>query len=75
MKLPFEQSTIFIIEGIVNVAGVFPIAVTTTLKERDASAFDVNLTFVVSNMLASLPIIEYAESPQSGLLNVNGARA
>ena len=75
MILPFEQSTIFISDGIVNVAGVFPIAVTTKLKARNASAFDVNLTFVVSNMLASLPIIEYAESPQSGLPNVNGARA
>ena len=46
MILPLEQSTILIVDGIVNVAGVFPIAVTTKLKERFASAFDVNLTFV-----------------------------
>ena len=73
--MPFEQSTILIVDGMVNVAGVFPIAVIFKLKVRDASALDVNLTFVLSNILASLPIIEYAESPQSGLLNVYGARA
>ena len=48
MILPFEQSTIFISDGIVNVAGVFPIAVTTKLKARDASVIEKNLTFVVS---------------------------
>ena len=46
------------IDGIINVAGVIPIAVTTKLNERVASTFDVNLTFVVSNIVASLPDIE-----------------
>ena len=54
----------------VFVAGVLPIAVIIKLKERVASAFDENLTLFVSNMVASLPDIEYAESPQSGLLYV-----
>ena len=48
------------IDGIFSVAGMFPIAVTTRLNERVYSTFDVNLTFVVSNIAASLPIIEYA---------------
>ena len=42
----------------VFVAGVLPIAVIIKLKERVASAFDVNLTFVESNIVASLPDIE-----------------
>ena len=47
---------------------MFPIAVTTRLNVKVASAFDINLTIVESNILASLPDIEYEESPQSGLL-------
>ena len=58
MTFPFEQSTILIVDGIVSVAGVFPIAVITTSKERFASALDMNLTFEVSKIVASLPIIE-----------------
>ena len=42
----------------VSVDGVFPIAVTTTSKERVASALDTNLTLFVSNIVASLPVIE-----------------
>lgn len=76
MTLPLEQSTILIIDGMVRVAGVFPIAVTTTSKVRVASAFETNLTFYemskLWNMVASLPTIEYEESPQSGLLYVYG---
>ena len=75
ITFPLEQLTILIVDGIVNVAGVLPIAVTTTLKVSVASEFEVNLTFEELNILASLPIIEYAESPQSGLLKVNGERA
>ena len=56
--LPLEQSTIFITEGIVSVAGVLPIAVTTKLNERVASTFDINLTFVDPYILAPLPDIE-----------------
>lgn len=60
ITFPIAQSTILMIDGIVFVAGVLPIAVTTKLKVRVASALEINLTFVVSTMLASLPIIEYA---------------
>ena len=65
---PLEQSTIFIVDGIVSVAGVFPIAVTTKSKLRVASVFEVNLTLSISNIFASPPIIEYDDSPQSCLL-------
>ena len=58
ITLPFEQSTILIVDGIVSVAGVFPIAVTIRLNDKVVSALDVNLTYVVSTMLASLSIIE-----------------
>ena len=56
--MPFEQSTILIIDGIVSFAGVFPMAVTTKLKERVASTFEVNLTFVELYMVAPAPVIE-----------------
>ena len=58
MTLPLEQLTILIVDGIIKVAGVFPIAVTFTLKVRVVSALEVNLTLFESKMLASLPIIE-----------------
>ena len=41
-----------------NVAGVLPIAVTTKLNDKFASAFDVNLTLFVSKILAPVPDIE-----------------
>lgn len=70
ITLPLEQLTIFIIEGIISYAGVFPTADMTKLKERVASAFETNLTLLISYILASLPTIEYDENPQYYLLKV-----
>ena len=58
ITFPLEQSTILITDGMLKVAGVFPIAVTTKLKERVASTFDMNLTLVEPYILAPLPDIE-----------------
>ena len=58
MILPLEQFTILIVDGMVSIAGVIPIAVTTKLKERVASVSEVNLTLFVSKIVASFPDIE-----------------
>ena len=71
ITFPLEQSTILIVDEMISFAGVFPIAVTTKLNDRSASALDVNLTLFTLNILASLPRIEYPESPQSDLLKIN----
>lgn len=49
---PLEQSTIVIIVGILKVDGVLPIAVTTKLKVNTASAFEGNITLLMSVILA-----------------------
>ena len=58
MTFPSEQSTILMELSIIFVAGVFPIAVTTNLKLKSASAVLVNLTLFTSLMLAPYPSIE-----------------
>ena len=58
ITFPLEQLTILIIDGMVSIAGVIPIAVTTKLKERVASVSEVNLTLFVSKIVASFPDIE-----------------
>ena len=57
MKLPFEQSTILIVDGIIFFAGLIPRAVITRLNERKFSSLEMNLTLVESKILASGPRI------------------
>ena len=56
------------IVGRLKVAGILPIAVTTKLKLKVVSTFELNSTLLMLTILASVSTMEYYDNLQSGLL-------